>query len=89
VAYPGSISRAFREKVPHPFGIGRTRLQAWPEIVIGSINKHRHEKRVVQVTREMVQGVLAQAVAVLKATGGGETLHTAFIERFNATMRER
>jgi hypothetical protein len=88
-AYPRSIARAFCEKVPNPYGIGRTRLQAWPEILIGIINKHRQEKRVVQVTREMLQGFLAQAVAVLQATGGGETLNTAFIERFNATMRER
>jgi hypothetical protein len=88
-AYPGSIYRAFREKVPNPYGVGRTRLQAWPEILIGIVNKHRHEKRVVQVTRDMLQGALAQAIAVLHATRGGETLNTAFIERFNATMRER
>jgi hypothetical protein len=88
-AYPGSICRAFCEKIPNPYGIGRTRLQAWPDLIIGIINKHRHEKRVVQVTREMAQGFLQQAVAVLKATGGGSTLNTAFLERFNATMRER
>jgi hypothetical protein len=88
-AYPGSIYRAFREKVPNAYGIGRTRLQAWPEILVGIINKHRQEKRVVHVTREMLQGALDRAVEVLKATGGGVTLNTAFIERFNATMRER
>jgi len=88
-AYPGSIYRAFREKVPNAYGIGRTRLEAWPEILIGIINKHRHDKRVVHVTRNMLQGLFAQAVVVLQATRGGETLNTAFIERFNATMRER
>jgi hypothetical protein len=88
-AYPGSIFRAFRDKVPNPYGIGRTRLQAWPEIFIGIINKHRQEKRVVQVTREMLQGGLERAIDLLKATAGGVTLNTAFIERFNATMRER
>jgi transposase-like protein len=88
-AYPGSIYRAFREKVPNPYGIGRTRLEAWPEILIGIVNKHRQEKRVVQVTREMLQGLLEQAVAILKATAGGMVLNTAFIERFNATLRER
>ena len=88
-AYPGSIYRAFREKVPNPYGMGRTRLEAWPQILIGIVNKHRQEKRVVKVTREMLQGLLEQAVAVLQATGGGKTLNTAFIERLNATMRER
>jgi hypothetical protein len=88
-AYPGSIYRAFRDKIPNPYGIGRTRLQAWPEILIGIINKHRHEKRVVHVTREMLQGGLARALEILKATCTGEALNTAFIERFNATLRER
>jgi transposase-like protein len=88
-AYPGSIYRAFRDKVPNPYGKGRTRLEAWPAILIGIINKHRREKRVVQVTRDMLQGMLEQAIALLQATRGGITLNTAFIERFNATMRER
>lgn len=88
-AYPGSIYRAFRDKMANPYGIGRTRLEAWPKILIGIVNKHRQEKRVVHVTREMRQGLLEQAVAVIKATVGGEVINTAFIERFNATMRER
>src|SRR5260370_25027680 len=69
--------------------MGRTRLQAWPEIFIGIINKRRQEKRVVQVTPQMLQGLLEQAVAILKATGGGKTLNTAITLRLNATMRER
>ncbi|MGH2479041.1 MAG: IS1 family transposase [Ktedonobacteraceae bacterium] len=88
-AYPGSIYRAFREKVSNPYGIGRTRLESWPEILIGIINKHRQEKRVVQVTREMRQGGLTRALEILQATCTGEVLNTAFIERFNATLRER
>src|SRR5260370_42054468 len=88
-AYPGSIYRAFAEQVPHPIGMGRTRLQAWPEIFIGIINKHRQDKRVGQVTPPMLQGLLEQAVVILKATGGGKTLNTAITLRLNATMRER
>jgi len=76
-AYPGSIYRAFREKVPNPYGIGRTRLEAWPHILIGIINKHRQEKRVVQVTRVMLQGGLERALAVLQATDTGNVLNTA------------
>jgi transposase-like protein len=60
-AYPKSIYRAIRSKVPNPYGMGRTRLQAWPEILIGIINKHRQEKRVVHVTRAMLQGGLTRA----------------------------
>lgn len=46
-ASPGSRSRAFRENVSHPSGIGRTRLEAWPEIFVGIILKHWQEKRIV------------------------------------------
>ena len=58
-AYPGSIARAFCDKVPNPFGTGRHRLQAWPEILVGIVNKHRQQKRLMQVTREMLQGGIA------------------------------
>jgi hypothetical protein len=57
--------------------------------VLGIIKKHRQEKRVMHVTREMLQGLMAQARAIGKATGGGDVRNTAFLERFHATMRER
>lgn len=60
-ASPGSLSRAFRENVSNPSGIGRTRLEAGPEILSGIINTHRQEQRVVHVTREMLHGVLERA----------------------------
>jgi hypothetical protein len=88
-AYPGSIARAFCDKVPNPFGTGRHRLQAWPEILVGIVNKHRQQKRLMQVTREMLQGGIARAVDILQATCTGKTINTAFIERFNGTLRER
>jgi hypothetical protein len=37
----------------------------------------------------MAHGVLEQASALLVASRGGSVLNTAFIERFNGTMRER
>ena len=88
-AYPKSIARAFSDKVPNPFGTGRHRLQGWPEILVGIINKHRQNKRLVQVTREMLVGGITRAVEILQETCTGNTLNTAFIERFNGTLRER
>jgi hypothetical protein len=88
-AYPKSIARAFCDKVPNPYGRGRTRLQGWPEILVGIVNKHRQKKRLVQVTREMLAGGIARAVEILQATCTGNLLNTAFIERFNGTLRER
>jgi len=88
-AYPNSIRRAFREKVRKTPGRGRCALQAWPEILIGTVIKKTAKKRVVEVIRRMAQGTLEQATEFLQRTVGGEELNTAFIERFNGTMRER
>ena len=88
-AYPNSIRRAFREKVKRMGAHGRCRLQAWPEIVMGTVIKKTAKKRVVEVVRRMAQGTLSHAEELLKHSRGGNELNTAFIERFNGTMRER
>jgi transposase-like protein/IS1 family transposase len=88
-AYPGSIRRAFREKVKRTAGVGRACLQIWPELHIGTVIKHTKKKRVVQITRQMAHGVLEQAEKLLMESQGGTVLNTAFIERLNGTFRER
>jgi len=88
-AYPNSIRRTFREKIPKTEGRGRCALQSWPEILIGTVIKKTAKKRVVEVIRRMAQGTLEQANEVLVKTLGGTELNTAFIERFNGTLRER
>jgi len=88
-AYPGSIRRAFREKVKRTAGRGRACLQVWPQLCIATVIKRTEKKRVVEVLRKMTLGTLQQANALLQASLGGTVLNTAFIERFNGTMRER
>ncbi len=88
-AYPGSIRRAFREKVKRTAGVGRACLQVWPELHIGTVIKRTEQKRVVEITRRMASGLLAQAEKLLMQSQGGSVLNTAFIERLNATFRER
>src|SRR6266480_3980600 len=88
-AYPGSIRRAFREKVKRTAGVGRACLQVWPQLHIGTVIKHTQKKRVVEVTRRMAHGLLSQAEHLLQASQGGTVLNTAFIERLNATFRQR
>ena len=88
-AYPGSIQRAFRQKVKETVGRGRACLRVWPQLCIGVVIKRTHKKRVVEITRKVVQGTLEHAQALLAASCGGSVLNTAFIERFNGTMRER
>jgi hypothetical protein len=70
-------------------GRGRASLQVWPQLHIGVVIKHTVKYHLTHITRQMVQGGLEQATALLAASRGGSVLNTAFIERFNGTMRER
>jgi len=88
-AYPGSIQRAFREKVKRTAGRGRACLQMWSGLCIATVIKRAEKKRVVEVLREMTLGTLEQADKLLQASRGGSVLNTAFIERESGTMRER
>lgn len=88
-AYPGSIRRAFREKVKLTPGPGRACFQMWPELHIGTVIKRTEKKRVVEITRRMAHGVVERAEGLLASSRGGEVLNTAFIERLNGTFRER
>ena len=86
---PGSIRRAFREKVKETAGRGRACLRVWPRLHIGTVIKHTVKKRVVEVTRRMVQGSAKRAAVLLRREGEGTMLNTAFIERTRGTLRER
>src|SRR6266568_3627246 len=88
-AYPNSIRRAFREKVKEIAGCGRACLRVWPQLCIAVVIKRTQKKRVVEITRKMVQGTLAQAQALLSASHGGTVLNTAFTLRLNGTIRQR
>jgi transposase-like protein/IS1 family transposase len=88
-AYPGSIRRAFREKVKATAGPGRACLQAWPNVFIATVIKRTAKKHVVEIVRHMTQGTLEQAQKLLQQSQGGTVLNTAFIERLNGTMRQR
>lgn len=88
-AYPGSIKRAFRDKVKETAGRGRACLRVWSGLCIATVIKCTEKKRIVEVTRKMTLGTLEQANKLLQASLGGTVLNTAFIERLNGTMRER
>lgn len=87
--YPNRIKKAFREKVKETAGRGRAWLHVWSQLCIATVIKRAEKKRVVEVSRKMTRGTEGQADRLLKASQGGRTLNTAFIERLNGTMRER
>jgi transposase-like protein len=70
-AYPGSIRRAFREKVKRVQGVGRACLQVWPDLHIGTVMKRSKKKRVVEITRSIAHGFLEQAEQLLRRSRGG------------------
>lgn len=84
-AYPGSIRRAFREKVKETAGRGRACLRVWPQLCIATVIKRTQKKRVVEVTRQMTLGTLELAHKLLAQSLGGSVLNTAFIERLNGS----
>jgi IS1 family transposase len=88
-AYPNSIKRAFRDKVKAASGRGRPRFQIWPHLQIGTVIKKRVKKHVTAVSRRLSYGSEDQVRSLLERSQGGSMLHTALIERFNGTMRQR
>src|SRR5207245_405157 len=46
-AYPGSIRRAFREKVKETAGGGRACLRMWPQVCIAVVIKRTQKKRMI------------------------------------------
>jgi IS1 family transposase len=88
-AYPGSIKRAFRDKIKRTAGRGRPSFQVWSGLHIGTVIKYMVNKRLQEVRRHVSHGRLDQAMQLLQRSQGGQVFNTSFIERFNGTMRER
>lgn len=61
---------------------------AWADIQIVQVVKQRSEKH-LQIERRIVQGTVALVEQLLRRTQGGGVINTAFIERLNATFRQR
>jgi hypothetical protein len=77
-AYPGSIKRAFRDKVKRTAGPGRASFQVWPHVHIGTIIKHSVKKRVRAVTHRLSLGTGTGAELLLQRSGGGNGLEYGF-----------
>lgn len=86
--YVRAFCRVLRE--PARTGqVGRPRLIPWAGIVIGQVVKRRQQRRVIAVVRRLALGTAGQLEALLSDTQGGGMLNTAYVERLNATFRER
>lgn len=90
-AYPNAIRRAFRTKVAREGRVGRCRLQVWASLGIALVIKQTTQTGtpVFTLTRRIVRGTAAFVAQQLAHSHGGLWINTAYIERLNATFRER
>jgi len=88
-AYPRALRETFRD--PLPTGKpGRPRWQRWKTLQIAQVVKHYVQRRVAGVERRIVAGTAAQIEKLRRRSQGGPgVINTAYIERLNATFRER
>jgi len=88
-SYVSAFRNAFRSKLPRQDGeTGRCKMIAWRDIVIVQVVKQRVEG-VLNVERRIVQGAKEMVTSLIEQTQGRGVINTAFIERLNATFRQR
>lgn len=86
-----SYVKAFRRAFRTPFNGGkggRRRLLSWPNIAIVQVVKQRQKGRLT-IDRRIVQGCSQMITRLLEITQGAGVINTAYIERLNATFRQR
>jgi transposase-like protein len=88
VAYIRAIRETFRDPVHVGTG-GRPRLRPWHNVLIAQVVKRYERRRVVETDRRIVDGTPARVEALRCRSQGDGVINTAYIERLNATFRER
>jgi transposase-like protein/IS1 family transposase len=87
-SYIRAIRETFRDPV-HTGQGGRPRLRPWRHVFIAQVVKHYARRRVVATDRRIVDGTPARVETLRRRSQGGGVINTAYIERLNATFRER
>jgi len=87
-----SYIRAIRETFRDPVRTGahgRPRLRSWRNLCIAQVVKRYAQRHVVEVERRIVDGTPARVETLRRRSQGVGVINTAYIERLNATFRER
>ena len=88
VAYIRAIRETFRAPV-HTGKDGRPRLRPWRNVLIAQVVKRYERRRVVETDRRIIDGTPARVETLRRRSQGEGVINTAYIERLNATFRER
>lgn len=86
-AYVKAFKQAFRSPYNGGKG-GRPRLYVWQEVAIVQVIKRRVQDSLT-IERRLAQGCAQLVERLLTTTQHGGVINTAFIERLNATFRQR
>jgi transposase-like protein/IS1 family transposase len=87
-----SYIRAIRETFRDPVQTGRQgrpRLRRWRNLCVAQVVKRYAQRRVIDVERRIVDGTPARVETLRHRSHGDGVINTAYIERLNATFRER
>ena len=88
-SYVKAFQQAFRSKLPRRGEKGRCQLVAWPDIAIVQVIKRR-TATALTIERRIVQGCPHMIERLRQATQSAlGVINTAYIERLNATFRQR
>jgi IS1 family transposase len=87
-SYVKAFQGTFGSKLPRYGQPGRCKWRAWPELAIAQVVKKRTSGH-CEVNHRLVQGCADQIKALLQTSQGQGGINTAFIERLNATFRQR
>lgn len=87
-----SYIRAIRTTFRDPLRMGkhgRPRLRPWRNLCIAQVVKRYMQHRVVEVERRIMEGTPTRVETLRRRAQGAGVINTAYIERLNATFRER
>lgn len=85
--YLTAYRKTFRYKIPRYGKVGRCAYEMWSSLVVGRLVKMVQGKWTM--AKELVHGTTEQLSECLSCFQGGLDINTAFIERLNATFRQR
>jgi transposase-like protein len=81
--------RATLRDAVQPGGLGRPRLSPWRHVCSAQVVTRYAQRRIVDVERRLVDGTPARVETLRRRSHGDGVINTAYIERLNATFRER